>query len=121
MKSMMIISILCMLLINAAFAGEADVIEVDLEYEGENSFGFQVTVHHKDEGWNHYANKWEVVAPDGTVLGTRILQHPHVNEQPFTRSFSGVKIPEGIGAVTIRAHDSVHGYGGDVITLKIPR
>ena len=38
-------------------------------------------------GWEHYANKWDVVGPDDTILGTRVLLHPHVNEQPFTRSF----------------------------------
>jgi hypothetical protein len=76
---------------------------------------------HKDEGWKHYANKWDVVAPDDSVLGTRTLYHPHVNEQPFTRSLSGVKIPTGIDRVTIRAHDSVHEYGGKVVTVELPR
>jgi len=35
-----------------------------------------------------------------------------VNEQPFTRSLSGVKLPAGIKQVVIRGHDSVHGFGG---------
>ena len=43
-----------------------------------------VTVQHADTGWDHYADAWEVLAPDGTVLGTRTLLHPHTDEQPFT-------------------------------------
>ena len=61
------------------------------------------------------------MAPDGTVLGTRVLLHPHENEQPFTRSLSGVEIPDGINEVLIRAHDNVDGYGATTFRLKLPR
>ena len=44
----------------------------------------------------------------------------HVEEQPFTRSLSGVKIPDGITKVTVRAHDLVHEYGGKVVTVTLP-
>ena len=64
--------------------------------------------------------KWDVVAPDGKVLGTRTLYHPHVDEQPFTRSLSGVKIPKAVEQVTIRAFDSEHGGGGAVMTVAVP-
>ena len=103
-----------------AFAGEADVVEVNAQKLDGNTYRFEVTVLHKDTGWDHYADKWDVVAPDGTVLGTRTLYHPHVNEQPFTRSLSGVKIPPGIDTVTLRAHDSVHKYGGKTVTIELP-
>ena len=103
------------------YAGEADVIKVEIKPGVDNTYQFYVTVQHKDEGWKHYADKWDVVAPDGTVLGTRVLYHPHVNEQPFTRSLGGVKIPSGIEEVTIRAHDSVHKYGGREVKVKVPR
>jgi len=102
-----------------ALAGETNVIEVAFKNLGDNTFQFDVTLKHTDEGWEHYANKWDVVAPDGTILGIRVLFHPHVNEQPFTRSLSGVKIPSEIHEVTIRAHDSVHKYGGKVINVKL--
>jgi len=100
------------------YAGEADVIEVNARPTGEGLYSFNVTIKHADEGWNHYADKWDVVSPDGSVLGTRTLYHPHVDEQPFNRDLSGVKIPEGIARVTVRAHDSVHGYGGKTVTVK---
>lgn len=101
-------------------AGEADVLKAEARKTGENTFQFHVTVKHQDEGWNHYADKWDVVAPDGTILGTRILYHPHDDEQPFTRSLSGVKIPDRIRKVTIRAHDSVHEYGGRTFVEILP-
>ena len=105
----------------AADAGEADIIKVEVRHIGGDTYKFDVTVRHADEGWEHFANKWEVLAPDGTVLGTRILAHPHVEEQPFTRSLSGVKIPENIAEVTVRGHDLVHGYGGKTVTVALPR
>lgn len=102
-------------------AGEADVVGVKVVREGTGTYRFDVTVKHADEGWKHYANRWDVVAPDGTVLGTRTLAHPHENEQPFTRSLQGVRVPEGIGEVTVRVNDSVHGTGGAEMTVKIER
>ena len=101
-------------------AGEADVIQVKIVTLGDNSFQFDVTLSHGDEGWAHYADKWDIVGPDGTVIGTRTLHHPHVNEQPFTRSLSGITIGKGIGKVMVRAHDSVHEYGGKVVTVVLP-
>jgi hypothetical protein len=61
------------------------------------------------------------LAPDGTLLATRTLMHPHVDEQPFTRNLSGVAIPGSIDEVEVRAHDTVHGYGGKTVTVKLPR
>ena len=110
-----------LVLTTATYAGEADVVEVDIKKTADNTYFFKVTVRHADEGWDHYANKWDVVAPDGTVLGTRTLYHPHVDEQPFTRSLSDVKIQEPISEVTVRAHDSVHEYGGKTVTVVLPR
>ena len=116
------ILIICLLLIPmAALAGEADVIQVDIKQSGGDTYFFKVTVRHADEGWDHYANKWDVVAPDGKVLGTRTLYHPHVDEQPFTRSLSDVIIPVSIAEVTVRAHDSVHKYGGKTVKVAVPK
>ena len=113
---------ICMLFLSIpADAGEADVIDVAIKKTAENTYFFKVTVRHADEGWDHYANKWDVVAPDGSVLGTRTLYHPHVDEQPFTRSLSDVKIQEPINEVTVRAHDSVHEYGGKTVTVAVPK
>jgi hypothetical protein len=103
----------------AAMAGEADVVAVDLIETGERVYTFSVMVAHTDKGWDHYADRWEIVAPDGRVLATRVLLHPHVDEQPFTRSLGDVAIPDGIETVEVRAHDSVHGLGGQTMTVKL--
>ena len=104
----------------SAIAGEADVVNVKVSKSGKNTYNFTVTVFHKDTGWKHYANKWEIIDEKGTLLGTRTLHHPHVEEQPFTRSLSGVEIPDNLTTVTVRAYDSVHEYGGKVVSIELP-
>ena len=104
----------------AAAAGEADVVSAVATQEAAGTWRFDVTVAHADEGWDHYADQWDVLAPDGTVLGTRVLFHPHVEEQPFTRSLSGVVVPASVTTVTVRARDSVHGYGGVTVSVELP-
>ncbi|MBW9267973.1 MAG: hypothetical protein K1565_20855 [Candidatus Thiodiazotropha sp. (ex. Lucinisca nassula)] len=101
-------------------AGEADVVDVTVKSRGADSYDFSVTVMHQDTGWDHYANRWEVLDEKGVILGTRTLHHPHVNEQPFTRRLSGIHIPSGIKSVVIRSHDSVHKYGGATVTVQLP-
>ena len=103
-----------------AIAASADVVAVKVTSAGPERYRFDVTVRHPDTGWDHYADKWEVVAPDGRVLGTRTLLHPHVDEQPFTRSLGGVGIPADVKQVLIRAHDNVDGYGQLTTSVRIP-
>jgi hypothetical protein len=116
-----LITLLLLLLPTSAFAGKADVIAAEAIAESTGTYRFVVTIRSDDTGWDKYADKWDVVAPDGTVLGTRVLAHPHEDEQPFTRDLSGVKIPASISDVTIRAHDKVEGYGGAELKIKVPR
>ncbi len=78
-----------------------------------------VTLRHADTGWDDYADGWRVEAPDGTVLGTRELLHPHVDEQPFTRSLSGVAIPEGLAELRIRARTSVSGWAEETTAHRL--
>lgn len=104
--------------VSGAMAGPADVVDARAFRSGD-TWRFEVTVRHADEGWSHYADHWEVVAPDGTILGERPLAHPHVNEMPFTRALHGVAIPPGITSVTVRARDNVHGHGGATVTIAL--
>lgn len=105
---------------------EANVMFVKATQADDGTWRFDVTVRHNDEGWDHYADGWDVVTPDGTVLKsnpddafTRVLLHPHENEQPFTRSQSGLSIPEGVTEVTVRAHCNVHEYGGRDVVVDL--
>ena len=101
---------------NAAAAGPAEVVDARATCTGETC-DFAVTVRHADTGWDHYADRFEVLGPDGGTLGTRVLHHPHVDEQPFTRSLRGVAVPASVGHVDVRARDSVHGFGE---ALRVP-
>jgi hypothetical protein len=109
------------LIAGAAGAGEADVETVRITPERAGTWRLDVTVRHTDAGLKHYADKWDVVTPGGKILGTRVLLHPHELEQPFTRSLRGVSIPGDVARVTVRAHDKIHGYGGAVVTVAVPR
>jgi hypothetical protein len=112
--------LLGLLLVTPAAAGPADVVSVSVAVSGPGQYRFSVTVRHADEGWDHYADRWEVLHPDGTLLGTRTLYHPHVEEQPFTRDLSGVSIPDDITTVVVRAHDALHGFSGVTQTVTLP-
>ncbi|MEM6381704.1 MAG: hypothetical protein AAF739_03455 [Pseudomonadota bacterium] len=105
---------------DAALAGEADIIAVEATALGDEQWRVSATVAHADTGWEHYADRFDVLAPDGTVLGERVLLHPHVEEQPFTRSVT-VTIPADITTITVRAHDSQHGLGGAELTIDLER
>jgi hypothetical protein len=50
----------------------------------------------------------------------RVLGHPHENEQPFTRSLSGVQIPNGTKQVQVQARDLPQGWNEDttIVTLN---
>lgn len=110
----------CFAAVPLAFAGEADVLSVQLQETAPGVFTVIVEVEHGDEGWDHYANAWQVLDPSGDVIATRKLAHPHMNEQPFIRSLSGVEIPVEVTEVTVRAKDSVHRYGGETVTVAVP-
>ena len=103
-----------------ASAGEADVEAARAEFRN-GAFDFYVTVSHGDTGWDHFADAWEIVGPDGAVIATRELVHPHVNEQPFTRSLRGVEIPPEVTSVLLRARDKIHGLGGATVTVQLKR
>lgn len=107
-------------------AADADVLFVRANHDDDGSWTFSVTVAHPDTGWDDYADGWDVVLEDGTVVKpdedsqfTRLLLHPHENEQPFTRSQGGIEIPQGITQVAVRAHDIVDGYGGKEIIVDL--
>ena len=104
----------------AATAGEVEIVKAEANKGQGGGWRFSVTLRHADTGWDHHADAWEVLAPDGTVLGTRVLLHPHVSEQPFTRSLAGVRVPDGISRVMIRAHDKVHGTGSRTLAVDLP-
>ncbi|WP_421870324.1 hypothetical protein [Motiliproteus sp.] len=100
-------------------AGEVSIVDATAQKHG-SKWRFSVTLKHNDSGWDHYADQWRILSPQGEVLGVRVLHHPHVNEQPFTRSLSGVELPQGTKQVYIEARDSVHGWSPSRYNIVIP-
>lgn len=92
-----------------ALADPPTIEQVRAVKNGE-TWRFDVTIRHPDTGWDHYADGWRVLDMAGTELGMRVLHHPHENEQPFTRSLSGVAIPENADQVQVQARDNVDGW-----------
>ncbi|MDR9435690.1 MAG: hypothetical protein RI563_02345 [Thiohalophilus sp.] len=114
-----IITISLLLLSTLATAAEVKILQVELREQGPQTWRAAVTLRHADTGWEHYADGWRVVTPDGEVLGHRTLHHPHVNEQPFTRSLSGIAISQDMTQVIVEAHDKVHGWSPDRVTVDL--
>jgi hypothetical protein len=104
-----IIALIGLVLSSPVIAGNVEIVKAKAE-KGPSGWRFDVTLKHDDTGWEHYADAWRVLTPDGKELGTRTLYHPHENEQPFTRSLRNVKIGADINHVFIEAHDKVHGW-----------
>ncbi len=100
------------------YAGDPVIERAEASRSG-MGWRFDVTLRHPDTGWDHYADGWEVLTPDGQRIGIRKLHHPHVTEQPFTRSLSNVMVPDGLRQVQIRARCSVDGWAGQPVTVTL--
>jgi hypothetical protein len=97
-----------------------DVIDATATFDGA-TWTVSATLSSPYDSPERYADAWRVVGPDGTVYGERLLTHDHAAEQPFTRSQSGIEIPDDVAVETIEGRDQVSGYGGAVFTLALTR
>jgi len=100
-------------------ADPAQIVAAELARTGD-SWRASVTLRHGDTGWEDYADGWRIEAPDGTVLGTRVLHHPHVEEQPFTRSQGGITIPGDLSEVHVRARTNTDGWADTTLVVTLP-
>lgn len=103
----------------AALAQPPEVTGVQVTRD-DMGWKFSVTIRHGDTGWDHYADRWDVLTENGTVLATRTLRHPHVNEQPFTRSLHQVVLPDGTRRVLVRATCTESELGAPAVAVDIP-
>jgi len=101
-------------------AAKARVVNAVITQNNGGTFRVDASVRHPDTGWEHYANNFQILDGAGNVLATRVLVHPHVNEQPFTRSQGGINIPTNIKQVFVRAKCSVDGDGVQLFKLDVP-
>ena len=107
-------------LATTAFADDPEIV-VATAGEFANTWIFSVDQTHPDTGWDHYAYGWRIETKDGTVLGQRLTPHPHVHEQPISRSLHNVRIPDDVDSVFIRSKCSVDGWGEKRFELKLER
>lgn len=114
--------LLLVLLFIGATSAMADPPRVENVRVTRNDGGwrFDVTLSHADTGWDDYADAWRILDMDGNQLAIRELAHPHVNEQPFTRSLSGVRLPEGTTRVQIQARDKRGGWHAETSIVVLP-
>ena len=89
-------ALLALIVLNTAAADDIQILAADFRSSGGNRWSVSVTLKHGDAGWDHYADNWRVVDGEDNILGDRVLYHPHVGEQPFTRGLANVMVPEGI-------------------------
>ncbi|RME52761.1 MAG: hypothetical protein D6795_06315 [Deltaproteobacteria bacterium] len=80
-----------------------------------NDYTFAVTIRRPDTGCEQYADWWEVLGTDGTLIYRRILTHSHPDEQPFTRTGGPVAI-DAERKMIVRAHMNTSGYGGKAMS-----
>jgi desulfoferrodoxin (superoxide reductase-like protein) len=98
----------------------AQVEFVELVRLSPNEYRVSVTVLHNDEGWDHYADAWQIVNQEtGEIIAERILAHPHDNEQPFTRSINRVRFAETQTMLVVRAKCNIHGFGGREVVIDM--
>ena len=107
-------------LAGSARADDPVIVDVAVENAG-RVWTIDVTLAHPDSGWDHYADGWEVLDAAGNRLGFRKLLHPHVAEQPFTRSLGGVVIGDETRAIFIRPHCSRDGWADKALRVELPR
>jgi hypothetical protein len=128
MRKLMVLSTLAVSVCGSEFDTDAystspdfaQVTHVMATQQSSGSWCFGTSVQHNDQGWEHYADGWEVIDLEGNRLGYRKLAHPHDNEQPFTRSKCNIIIPSQLSKVIVRAKCNKHGFGGKpfIIDLK---
>lgn len=97
----------------------AQIQDVKAIQSSDGSWCFYTAVRHNDEGWEHYADGWQVIDFKGNELGVRPLAHPHENEQPFTRSQCNIQIPKELTKVIVRAKCNKHGFGGQPVIVDL--
>ncbi len=103
-----------------AMADGPVVEDVQMEKTG-MGWRVSVTLSHDDTGWEHFADSWRIEDAEGKVIAVRKLMHPHVDEQPFTRSLSSVVLPDGTREIFVRAQCSKGGWHDETTRVKIAR
>lgn len=101
------------------YAAHPEIQFVKAHLGSDGTWDFDVTLTYPDTGWEDYVDGWLVTTPADEVLGRRVLLHPHVNEQPFTRSLGNVTIPDDVSEIIVHSHNLISGYAPEVVRIPI--
>lgn len=117
-KFKQVFTVMCLLLASSVFASDVEIVKVVLT-KHTGTWRADVTLNHADTGWNHYADAWRLVDEKGNEVGKRTLYHPHVNEQPFTRSLNDFQIPTNTKILFVEAHDLNRGWSKNKVRVDM--
>tara|TARA_B100000795_G_scaffold149274_1_gene111812 strand:- start:385 stop:792 length:408 start_codon:yes stop_codon:yes gene_type:complete len=120
-KITLLASALLLALSHSSKANNISILATAIIHQSHGEYLVNVKLEHRDTGWQHYADEWRIVDSQGNILGSRVLQHPHVNEQPFTRALSNVKLSNELDTVYIEAHDKVHGWTKNRLRIDLSK
>lgn len=112
--------VMSLLVTNVVFASDIEIVKVKLTKQT-GTWRADVTLNHADTGWKHYADAWRLVDEKGSVIGKRTLYHPHVNEQPFTRSLYDFQIPINTKMIFVEAHDLNRGWSANKVKIDLKK
>ena len=102
-------------------AEHPDVVGAVLTSDGNGTWSLDVTLSSAYDSPQRYADGWRVMDASKNVLGEHTLTHDHADEQPVTRTQSGLEIPDGVDVVTVQGRDTENGFGGATLEVEVPR
>lgn len=108
---------------SSSFAEPAKITEVKGQ-KNHDVYKISVTFLHDDKGWHDYVDALRLTTDDGQEIAIRSLHHPHL-EIPglsyLTRSFSGIRIPDGTKFIDVSAHDTQDGWNKTPYRLDLKK
>lgn len=110
--------ILGLMFMTSVDANDVEIVKVVLTSHN-GIWNAEVTLKHDDTGWEHYADAWRLVDQNGNEIARRTLHHPHVNEQPFTRTLNHISIAAKDKIIFIMAHDKKHGWSSNRVRVDL--
>jgi hypothetical protein len=109
-----------LLLAGPAFADAPDVVDA-IATEAGGRWTVTVTIAHHDTGWDHFAKGFAVLLPDGTRLAYLEFSHPHIGQDTFAASLTGLRISNDVPFLLIRTRCNLVGWAAEPVQIDLPR
>lgn len=93
---------------------EANVLGVDWANTTDGTT-LWVTLYKELDEYDGIGDWWQIEDLDGNVIGSKQVSQ---NETHYTSNHT-ITVPPGIRYLVVRAHDSVHGYGGQAVVVDL--